>query len=66
MTSSKGHDTTAVHKTHEMLGRLLSQTKHDVHGGGISKGYDTCDVHNFREMLGPRYKLGSMTYWYLA
>ena len=31
-TSSKGYDTTAVLKTHEMLGRLLMQTKHDVLG----------------------------------
>ena len=32
MTISKGYNFTAVHNFREMLGRLLSQTKHDVFG----------------------------------
>ena len=30
LTISKGYDITAMPKTHEMLGRLLTQTKHDI------------------------------------
>ena len=40
MAISKGYDTTAVPNFREMLGRLLSQTNHDVSVScGIKKKY---------------------------